>query len=230
MLGGPLFTWGASPAWGCSAQGSCCSQRGSKQSCFLFFWFRNGVFPALPAEVWDAAPPLCADPHPMGSEGWGVKDGVRKGSKVPPGGTQRGEKWVCVKPAAKERSRAALALTLLLCLPRSTTCMAGGSGSSTAPSGSSPRITWQLLTTWRSGEDGGAQVRGGTPAFVRWGGSAAPFSPRTVWLHLLVSVLHGRKVVGLGNRHRSEKSHRAQNSCGWGCICGAGDDRAVGTW
>lgn len=26
------------------------------------------------------------------------------------------------------------------------------------------------------------------------------------------------------------KRHRAQHGCGWGCICRAGDDGAVGTW
>lgn len=115
----------------------------------------------------------------MGSEGWGDEgwgeEGQRSASLWVSEGREMG--------LPKEGSRAVpagLALTLLLCLPRSTTCMAGGLGSSTAPSGSSPRITWQLLTTWRSGEDGGAQVRGGTQGCLCWGGSAAPLPPRTV--------------------------------------------------
>lgn len=74
-------------------------------------------------------------------------------------------------------------MSLPLCLPRSTTCTAGGSESSTTWSASSRRITWRLPTTWRRDEDRSTPGERWHPLGMWrgggcWGGGSLPGVPR----------------------------------------------------
>lgn len=98
-----------------------------------------------------------------------------------------------VDPGAKGRDLSRVPCTgtkspsLRLCLPRSTTCMAGGSESSTTWLGSSQRITWWLPTTWKSDEDRGTPGERWHPGVHLlgmghgggcWGGGSVPRVPQ----------------------------------------------------
>ena len=171
-----------------------------------------------------ASPKPCpAGPRAKGESGAGRRRGVRKDSE----GFIGGEVglgcflvgvWglLSVDPGAEDLSHVPCPGTkpasLRLCLPRSTTCTAGGSESSTTRSGSSRRITWWLPMTWRSDEDRGTPGERWHPGVHllgmgcwRWVlGEAAlflgcpsisgvPSLEDCLWLHLLVSILHGSR-------------------------------------